>query len=354
MLRGIQSCIQRESKSPDGLEGEVHTEYLKRAKAEGGLGFKTDFQVPPLRRASLEGMSRPALRRLKRDMQATIFGAGGAGVATELLLPYIELLRNEIVLPQVGVRTLAGLVGNVVIPRLDAPATAYSVSEIGLLTASQQVLSQIALTPKRVGATETYSKQLLIQSSPDIEALIRDDLFQVIGLLWDYYGLAGSGAASQPTGIFNTPGIQSITFGATPTYIKMVAMETALRQLNVRGPLAYVSTPATKGSLKTVAEALTGATTIGGSQTAIWKGMGEGNGEVNGYTAIDSNQVPNNQVVLGDWSQLIWGMWGGLDVVVDYYTKAANGEIVLTINTWGDFALRHPQAFVVSTDSGAQ
>lgn len=358
LFRAIQSCIRRGGKClPDGREGEVHTELVRQANSNSevaGLGFSPQgFMIPHDVRAPFS----PEFVRSRgtRDYQATLFGSGGAFVPSQLMPPVIELLRNRIVLDKCGVRQLSGLQGNVFIPRQEAASTAYSVPEIGALTASQAVLGQIALTPKRVGATGYYSKQFLFQSTPDAEAFVYDDYAKVIALKWDYLGLNGQGANDEPLGILNTPGIGTITFGATPTYIKIVRMETDIRTQNVMGPLVYVSTPGTKGSLKTVAEALTGATTIGGSQNAIWKpGRDPEEGMVNGYRALDSNQIPNNLVIAGDFSEFIRALWGGFDVVVEPYTKAPNAEWAITMNTWGDYAMRHPQAFEASTDAGNQ
>jgi hypothetical protein len=47
-----------------------------------------------------------------------------------------------------------------------------------------------------VGNQTRYSKQLIFQSSPDVEALIRDDNFKQIALLVDEYGINGSGAVT--------------------------------------------------------------------------------------------------------------------------------------------------------------
>lgn len=359
LLRGIQSALKHRMAGkeaiPDGLEGEVHQQMIRSAADEGGLGYEpSGFQVPHDANLRPGSLTRHDRRHLSRDMQATVFNAGGAFVPTQLVVPIIELLRNRLILEKAGIRTMAGLQGNIVIPRQEAAATAVSVSEIGALAASQQILGQIAMQPRRVGAMQAYSKQFVMQSTPDAEAFMRDDLFKVIALRWDYLGLNGQGAANEPLGIINTPGVASILFGATPTYIKMVSMETAIRAANVTDPLCYLSTSTVKGTLKTVAEALTGATTVGGAQNAIWKGQGDGDGTVNGYPAYDTQQVPGNLVILGAFSQLILGLWGGFDVVVDYFTKKANVEVEIAINTWGDFAVRHPQAFCVSADAGNQ
>lgn len=352
IMRGIQGAAKNRSSGKEGLpdsntlEGEVHNAIVKANST--GFGYDQSGFIVPFD-AQLRSSTTPFKTRKQRDMQAEIFAQGGAFVPIQMVTPPIEILRNMEVLSQLGTRHMDGLQGNIVIPRQDAAATAYAVSEIGALTASGQILGQLNLSPKRIGATQAYSKQFVFQSTPDAESFLRDDLFKVIALQRDEYGLNGQGSNSQPLGVMNTPGVNAITFGTTPTWKQIVAMETAILSANVVGPLAYVSTPATRGSLKTVAVALTGATTIGGAQNAVWY-----NDTVNAYPAIASNQIPNNQVICGMWSDLIEASWNGFDVVVDYVTKAVNAEIVITINIWCDFALRHPQAFTVSNDSGAQ
>lgn len=356
LIRGIQTAFKNRDKGgsnlPDGLELEVHNEVIRRSKdIPGGLGYNSSgFQVP----ANAQMRVTRSGGYMRRDMTAGVFGQGGAFVPNVLTLPIIELLRNREVLSRLGIRNMAGLQGNILIPRQEAAGTAYSVSEIAQVTASNQILGQIAMSPHRVGTTGIYSRQLVMQSSPDVENFIRDDYLKDIALKWDYLGLNGQGAGDEPLGVFNTPGINTVLFGTTPTYAKIIDMETAIRTANVIGTLAYITTPTVKGSLKKIAEALTGATTIGGSQNAVWKSRGEGEGELNGYLAIDSNQVPNNQIALGEWDNLIKALWGGLEVVVDIYTQADKGEVKLTMNTWGDYAVRHPQAFNVSADAGNQ
>ena len=375
--RAIQSAVreQKEGRAlvpdPKSFEGEVINFYRDEVEARpGGMGISTGGFVVPwefpigsiaMSRKEAKTQYRKLVnqygRDFQRDMQATVFGQGGAVVPTFWLLPVIELLRNKIVLSKVGMRTLSGLTGNVILPRLEAPSTGYSLSEIQAITNSQQTLGQLTATPHRVGVRVPYSKQLVFQSSPDIENLIRDDMMKVLALKWDYLGINGQGANSEPNGLFNQNGIGTVTFGGAPTYIKIILFETIIRQLNVMDKLAYVSTSSAKGDMKGIAEALTGATTIGGSQNAIWKGIGqdgEEDGRVNGWPAIDSQQIPNNQMLVAAFEHFVHCLWAGLDIVVDYYTQAANAEVVVNMNTWGDFLLRHPQAVCVSTDAANQ
>ena len=346
--RAIRSCIARSSKTPDGLEGEVHAEMLKRDIGVNAGGFLLPFDA--------ETAPDNTRNRTQRDLQATVFNTGGAMVPTQLMVPPIELLRNRLVTSTLGVRMLSGLTGgNVVIPRQIAPATAAYATEIAALTASNLLLDQIAMQPHRVGVQTLYSKQLLLQSAGSVENLIYDDAFQVMALIMDLGALAGSGAASQPLGILNTPGIGSVTFGATATYAKILAFENSLDIANADSDAsAWVVTPAVKNAWKGLAVTLTGATTvIGGPANALWVGKGR-DGEVAGYRAASSNQMPSNLALFGDFSSCMMAMWGGFDVVLDPYTKAGNAEYVLTINAWYDIAIRHPQKFCASADSANQ
>ena len=76
---------------------------------------------------------------------------------------------------------------------------------------------------------------------------------------------------------------------------------------------------------------------------------------MNGYRAAVTQQILNNQVVFGNFKELVLAMWGdGVDLTNDKYTRADMGEICITANTYADVMLRHPQSFCVSADSGAQ
>jgi hypothetical protein len=107
--------------------------------------------------------------------------------------------------------------------------------------------------------------------------------------------------------------------------------------------------------LESAAKLLVGATTV--AAESIWVDLPndpDGLGVMAGRLAGATNQMPNNQLLYGVWNEVIHAIWGGYDVVVDPFTLARNAEVAITINTWGDVAIRHPQCFVVSADSAAQ
>ncbi|MGA1512826.1 MAG: phage major capsid protein, partial [Aquiluna sp.] len=123
---------------------------------------------------------------LRRDLVVGTPTAGGNLVADELLAgSFIDLLRNRLALAQAGVTMLTGLQGNISIPRQTSAATAYWVGENSSPTESQQAIDQVNMTPKTVGAYVDYSRRLLLQSSIDVEGMIRNDLARVIALELD-------------------------------------------------------------------------------------------------------------------------------------------------------------------------
>jgi len=69
------------------------------------------------------------------------------------------------------------------------------------------------------------------------------------------------------------------------------------------------------------------------------------NGEVDGTPALVTSNIAEKKLVVGDWSNLIIGQWGGLDLCVDPFTQATNGCVRLVINAYFDAKVARPEAF---------
>lgn len=286
---------------------------------------------------------------LKRDALAGDFATAGAFIKPEFM-PYIELLRNRIVLAELGATFLGGLIGDVVFPRQEASTVAQSLAEGSQLNPFDQVLGQIKMTPHRVGSRQYYSRLAVLQATPDFEAFVWNDHSKVMALYIDEMGINGTGAADQPTGILNQPGINQLVFGGTPTYAQIVQFRTLIRKFNVAGSLGFATTSVGQGRLAVLPETLVGSTIVSGSTAAIWKGDEE-NGTVLGSRALASQQIPNDILLAGVFENLMIGSWGGIVSIVDNFTRADRDEIALTLNTYFDAAVRHAQAFTRSADS---
>lgn len=293
-----------------------------------------------------------------RDLLVGTASAGGNTVATDLLAQnFIDLLRNRMIVREAGATMLTGLVGNVAIPRQSGGATAYWVAENTAATESGQTFDQVAMSPKTVGAFTDISRKLLLQSSIDVESLVRMDLATVLALAIDLASLHGSGSSNQPTGIAATSGIGSVaggTNGAAPTLAHLISLETEVAQDNAdMGRLGYITNTKVRGKLKSTAMV---AST---DSRMVWQ---EGAMPLNGYRGLITNQVRSDldkgsatgvcsALFFGNWADLIVGMWGGLDILVDPYTGGTAGTVRVVALQDVDVAVRHPQSFAAMLDA---
>jgi HK97 family phage major capsid protein/HK97 family phage prohead protease len=298
---------------------------------------------------------------------------GGNLVQTDLMdQDFIEFLRNNGVMLQLGVRTMPGLVGNVAIPRRSGVASTYYLStQTTAITQSESTFDQVTLAPKNLAALSKYSRQTLLQGTPGIEELVRRDLTDGINLAIDLGILNGSGASGQPTGIMQTSGIGSVamgTNGAAITMEKVVDLEAAVMNVNGAvnpGNVAYLTNYKVMAALKKLRAG--GSTTTDGPFLFNTDGATIGRGptpaQLNGYPLASTNQVPSNLVkgtsgavcsalLMGDFSQAIVGFWGnGLEITVgedqDDFSKALTS--VRGIVTY-DVAVRDPKSFAAILD----
>ena len=255
---------------------------------------------------------------------------------------FIDVLRNSSSVMAAGATMLRGLQGSVVIPKKTAASSAGWIATEGAASSESEFTSgSVTMSPKVIGAHTDATRLLLQQSSLDIENLIRDDLTQSIASAIDLGALAGSGSSGQPTGIKNTSGVNTTTFAAAnPTYAEIIGMESAVAADNALiGNLSYICKPADYGTLKTVSK------DSGSGQFVV-----EPDGRMNGYGVVRSNQVTSGDFYFGNFSDLLIGMYGSLDITVDPYSLSNTGSIRIVALQTVDVAVRHAVSFCVSND----
>ncbi len=279
--------------------------------------------------------------RGQRDLLVGTATAGGNLVSTDLRTgDFIDLLRNRLALANVGATVLNGLQGNVSIPRQTSAASAFWVGEGGSPTESQQAFDQISMTPKTIGAFVDYSRKLLLQGSIDVESMIRNDLARVLSLEIDRAGIYGTGSTNQPLGLTNTTGIGSQTITTFGTYAQYVEMETKVAVANADvASMYYIINANARGALKTTEKSAGG--TVGNFALM--------DDTLNGYPVVVTNQLGTNDCLFGDFSQMILGLWSGLDLKVDDITGATAGTVRVIALQDLDFAVKQPGAFVFGT-----
>lgn len=342
----------------DGLEKEASDAQAKLLRKEAdGFYIPEDWSARSLEEIHGMGASQRQntdlmIRQMHRALAVGNFASAGALVGTDLLGgSLIELLRNKAVILSLGPTMLGGLVGNIAIPKQVGGATAYWLPEGGTVTATDQTFAQLGLVPHRLAAQTAYDKQLLAQSSVSVEALVRNDIALVMAIKKDLAAISGSGVAGEPLGIKNTTGVGTVTFGATATWAKALEFETDLATANAdqTGTPVFLTNPSVRGKWKALPKVAASTMPV-----FIWGDM-VGNNVVNGYQAYVTNQIgTDNLVYFFVPSELIVADWAGIDVVVNPFSLDSTGQIRVTITQWTDIGVRHPGAFIISTDSGAQ
>ena len=221
------------------------------------------------------------------------------------------------------------------------------------------------MSPNRLGAFTDISKQLLVQSSIDVENFVRNRLSEAVNRALDYALINGDNSTQPFYGILNTAGIGSVaigTDGGPLTYKHIIDLETALATDNADfGTLAYLTTPGVRGFLKNTEKA-------SGTAQFVWSDGAPPAGQqgirtdlLNGYRAYVSTQVPSDltkgggtglhSVIFGNFAELLIGQWAGLDVVVDPYSSSKNALVTIVVNSWWDAAVRHAKSFAAIKDA---
>lgn len=315
----------------------------RRAQEEAAFEFECSRAAAEQYGKTAQGIMLPrdVLRNWKRDLNSS----DDAALFTDDFRggDFIDVLRNASSVMQAGARMLNGLSGDVKIPRKSAASTAgWISSEGGAASESEMTVGSVSMTPKSLGAYTDITRQLMIQSSLDVEALVRDDLAQALATAIDKAGLEGSGSSGQPTGVLNTSGVNTVTAfaAANPTFAEVVTLETAVAEDNaLMGSLAYILPASMYGALKTVEKA------SGTAQFVVEPG-----GTINGYRGIVSNQATAGNLYFGNFDDLLIGFFGGLDIVVDPYTNSTSGTVRVVALQSCDVAVRHAVSFAYGND----
>ncbi|WEJ62159.1 phage major capsid protein [Thiomicrorhabdus lithotrophica] len=312
-----------------------------------GAGFERDCSMAVADKLGRDARGLFIPMEVQRAM-GTATGTGvvdaGALVATEHMDDmFIDALRSQSLMGQLGVRILGGLQGDLDIPRLDSGATFSWIEEGADGSETDGSLSTVLMSPKTIAGAVPITRKLLKQSSPSVEAMIREDLMKGAALAIDMAVLNGTGTGPQPLGILNTTGVNTVAVADAATGIgkltheEAVAFETAISEDNaLSGSLAYITTPAINGAGKTTSiEAGSGIKLIHDRQ-------------MNGYDVHATTLMPAKKTMLGNFNDVVVGMWGVLDVTVDTAKLAASGGVVLRAFQDADVAVRHAESFCVT------
>ena len=313
LLKAIRNVA--ENRQLDNVTAAVCNEGMKEMRA-AGLNTVGQIYIPTM-----------------ETRAAVSVASEGADVVATDLYDIIEPLRAKNVLVQAGAKFYTGLTNSAQIPVMTGSNVNWA-GETAAATDGNVLFNNVTLTPKRLTAYVDISKMLLAQDSIGVENAIRQDLINAINSKLESTILGkGAKSATTPAGIFN---------GKTPTKVTdfegLVGLEAKVEEANVLGGISYIASPSARASFRNMMKGSRGT-----AQLAYTDGT------LDGTPVYSTSNVETKTFVVGDFSNLAIGSWGGLDIVVDNYTQAVNGMIRLVVNAYFDAALIRPEAFQFGT-----
>lgn len=335
-----------------GYEGDVSQEIMQRFNLKP---HQTGFYMP---------LSLPADVEMRRAGPVSTTSLSST-IPTTIDNSILDLLQNRLSLRKFGVGVMNDLVGNYQFPKQSADPGVFYVGESAAITESEPKVDQsVTLSPTEMGTFIRLGSRFFTMQSAASESWLRNRMESVLRLEVDRAGVDGEGTGGVPTGLLRNTDIPTVsTTGVSTTageftYAKAVEMETAVAVANAdTGSLGYITNAKVRGQLKTTLES-----SVAGA-TWVWQNSGTpGEGTINGYRAVCSNQMPADKtknsgaitglstMLFGDYSQAMYGFWGGLLIIVNPFTDDTSGMVRITMRMQYDFKVLRPTSFVRCTD----
>lgn len=241
-------------------------------------------------------------------------------------------LRDNLVLAKAGAKFMTGLKNDLKLPSLIGSEAKWA-SEVGnVANDATAALNGVTLKPKRISVILPVSKQFLIQSSDSAEAILKENIMSAVAEKLQKTILSNVvNDATAPKGIY------AATPVSAKTYKALCDMEAEADKKNLGQNRTYIVGNKAKAALRQLQK--------GTNNTQ----MVYDKGEVDGTPCLSTSSAPENAVLYGDFSNLYIGQFGATEIIVDNYTRAAFGEVLLTVNAYFDAALAREGA-VVSGD----
>lgn len=342
----------REGGKLDGLEGDVHRELLRHKPVGAALsgGILVPFDLRDEDEIQREFEERHIL---ERTMDSKTAGKG-AELVPAITGQLIELLESQPIAARLGATIMAGLSAPITFPReTGAPTVQWKGENPGVdITDDDLLTGEIELAMKSMRGSVKFSRELLVQTSGKAEDMVKKRLTSGHSRAIDKAVFHGTGAGSQPTGLYNLAGVLAVAMGSVaPTYAKLTEMMGLVADQAVEsGSFGFATTARLAARLKS---------------TVMFPGLASPpifsrkiqDGEIDGYPAIGSPQLRSNLgagadehgFVFGAWDMCIIGLFGALELLTDPYTLGGQGLIRVRSYSYGDVIFTHPEAFVIGT-----
>ncbi|EKP3221309.1 phage major capsid protein [Escherichia coli] len=251
---------------------------------------------------------------------------------------YVAMLLPESVLGRLGVKVLSGLTSPTAIPKMTASSVESFgfVDENGAAPEGKAEFANVKMAPKTFAGGNPISRQSL-KTVPGIATLITDHINQAVRIKLEQLILSDKDNARGPAGL-----VKQLVDASRVTKKAAFSYKDFLKEI---AALTDAGVPA-----QAIKFAMSGATAAELESTLKDNGVSGyiiENGKLAGYDVVTSGVIPADHIVLGDFSAITIGEWGGLELDLDDSTYRAQGAIVPRIWVDLDYVVTQPEALKV-------
>ena len=294
----------------------------KRNENKKSYKMKRNIILSEIRSALNSAEHKVTLPAETRTVTQTVSGDGVHDeIVEEEFKGLLEPLYADSVISNLGITIYNGLpAGDFKVSAMSKGSAAWA-DETGVAAESKNTFSHITLQPKRISAQLSYSKQFLAQDTIGAEAAIRRDIYNaLVAKIQSTMLSADASGANKPAGIFNGVTAKNIT-----SYAELCDVEATVDDSNVKGERKYLMSNKAKAILRCMPKSsLTTELVLDGN-------------DIDGTPVIANSDVPTTQYAYGDFSNIVMGTWGNVDLIVDPYTLAAENSVRIVVNAFVDW-----------------
>ncbi|ENP0125567.1 phage major capsid protein [Escherichia coli] len=251
---------------------------------------------------------------------------------------YVEMLLPASCLGRLGVTVLSGLNAPIAVPKMTASSVdAFGfVDENGAAPESKAEFANVKMAPKTFAGGNPISRQSL-KTVPNIATLITDHINKAVRIKLEQLILSDKANERGPKGL-----VKQLVDADRVTKKTAFSYKDFLKEI---AALTDAGVPA-----QSIKFAMSGATAAELESTLKDNGVSGyiiENGKLAGYDVVTSGVIPADHIVLGDFSGIMIGEWGGLELDMDDTTYRAQSAIVPRIWVDLDFTVVQPEALKV-------
>jgi len=332
-----------------GLEKEVMQEARNEASALG-LGLRGDFSIPQSMLVEARNVYGTTAGGSVNDAVTT--------VATEVTA-LVGALRSNSILAATGATQLNGFVGDIKMPSLPTDA-AEEPAEAAGVTGNTGSMGSQTLSPARIAQQMIVTKEAINQTNGNMAEVIAADFGRSIANVQDKIalqsitGVGGATALAGQTGTLIKRAETADNDIPAVTVDDIIGLWSTITANGAENNTQFVAHPTSVADLMQKARV--------GSVAALYE-----NGSMLGYNVLSSGSVPTNDLsavfasellsdaedvalgsganalrflYYGDWSDMFYANWGGLDVTLDIFSGISAGTVKIVVDTFFDAKVR--------------